>query len=238
VYLLVFIRQIFNLKLFNTFLLFIIGFNFYAQRVEKDDETSVFLTTIWSCSNRIIEPNDGFFGEPLGYRINENKLSNWSFSLGFRSKIHKNIAWEGAISYLRNGESYLYEDLDTLYSYESQYSYIAVPLKIFFTYGDNIRLLVGGGILPQMFTGFKQNIESEDSNNVILKEELKTKIGYNSFVASIACNLGVQFNLVNSWSILLLPEYRLQLMSSLDRNAAYKHRAYSLGGHIGFVFEL
>ena len=237
-YLLIFIRQILGLKLFNTFLIFILGFNFYAQKVGKVDETSIFFTTIWSSSDRFLEPNDGFFGEPLEHRIDENKLSSWSFSLGFRSKIHKNIAWEGAISYLRNGESYIYEDLDTLYKYESQYSYIAVPLKIFFTYGDNVRLLVGGGIVPQMFTGFEQNIESEDSNNTIRREELKTKIGYNSFVASIACNIGVELNLVNSWSIILLPEYRLQLMSSLDRNAAYKHRAYSLGGHIGFVFEL
>lgn len=206
--------------------------------LKKDGTTSVFASATWSSTNRSLVPNDGLFGKPLGARADEEKLNVWSFTLGFRSQIHKNIAWEGAISYMRNGESYLFEDTDTLYSYESRYSYVAVPLKLYFTYGDEIKLLVGAGVVPQMFTGFKQNIESEDSKNITLKEEVKTRIGYNSFVISTVFNLGAQFKVGERWSLLVLPEYKLQLTSSLENNAAYKHKAFSIGGHIGLVFDL
>ncbi len=204
----------------------------------KDGATSIFLSSTWSSTFRQLEPGEGFFGQPLGERVNETKLNVWSFTLGFRSQLNKHIAWEGAVSYMRNGESYSFEESDTSYSYESRYSYIAVPMKLFYTYGTEIKLLVGAGIVPQMFSGFKQDITYEDklSNNVT--EEVKTKIGYNSFVLSTVFNLGAQFKVGDRWSILLLPEYKLQLTSSYQKDGPYKHKAYSIGGHMGLVFDL
>ncbi len=206
----------------------------------KMDEstTSVFLSSTWSSTFRTLETGDGFFGKPLGERVNETKLNVWSFTLGFRSQLHKNIAWEGGVSFMRNGESYSFEESDTSYSYESRYNYIAVPMKLFYTYGSEIKLLVGAGVVPQMFTGFKQNITYEDKASTDVTEEVKTKIGYNSFVLSTVFNIGAQVKVGERWSILLLPEYKLQLNSSYEKNGPYKHKAYSIGGHIGLVFDL
>jgi hypothetical protein len=209
-----------------------------AQNGGNDGATSIFASATWNSTNRTLVPNDGLFGKPLGYRADETKLNVWSFTLGFRSQLHKNIAWEGAVSYMRNGESYSFEDTDTSYMYESRYSYIAVPMKLFYTYGSDIKLLVGAGIVPQMFTGFKQDIEYEGEKNATIKEEVKTRIGYNSFVLSTVFNVGAQFKVGDRWSVLILPEYKLQLTSSLEKNAAYKHKASTFGGHIGLVFDL
>lgn len=205
---------------------------------KKDGTTSIFASATWSSTNRTLVSNNGLFGKPLGFRADEKKLNVWSFTLGFRSQIHEHVAWEGALSYMRNGETYLFEDTDTLYSYESRYSYVAVPLKLYYTYGNEIKLLVGAGVVPQMFTGFKQNIESENSKGNTTKEEVKTRIGYNSFVISTVFNLGAQIKVGDRWSLLILPEYKLQLTSSLEKNAPYKHKASSIGGHIGLVFDL
>ena len=209
-----------------------------AETRVKDGATSIFLSSTWSSTFRQLEPGEGFFGQPLGERVNETKLNVWSFTFGFRSQLNKHIAWEGAVSYMRNGESYSFEEPDTSYSYESRYSYIAVPMKLFYTYGTEIKLLVGAGIVPQMFSGFKQDITYEDklSNNVT--EEVKTKIGYNSFVLSTVFNIGAQYKVGDRWSILLLPEYKLQLTSSYQKDGPYKHKAYSIGGHMGLVFDL
>lgn len=204
----------------------------------KDGSTSVFLSSTWSSTFRSLETGDGFFGKPLGERVNETRLNAWSFTLGFRSQLSDYFAWEGAVAYMKNGESYAFEESDTSYSYESRYNYIGVPMKLFFTYGDEIKLLVGAGVVPQMFTGFKQNITYEDKLSNNETEEIKTKIGYNSFVLSTVFNLGAQFKVGERWSILLLPEYKLQLTSSYQKDGPYKHKANSIGGHIGLVFDL
>ena len=194
----------------------IVGFTLTAQPT-TGDATSIFASATWSSTNRTLVPNDGLFGEPLGARADETKLNIWSFTLGFRTEVHRNVAWEGALSYMRNGERYLFEDTDTSYMYTSQYSYIAVPFKFYYTCGDELKLLVGAGLVPQMFTGFTQNSVSENSKSIRVKEELKTNIGYSSFVISAVFNIGAQLKVGDRWSVLMLPEYKLQLNSSLGK---------------------
>ena len=96
---------------------------------KKDNATSVFLTANWSSTNRKLIENDGLFGKPLGEREFEKSSNAWSFELGFRNKIHKNISWEGGISLMQNAESYLFEGADSTYSYKTKYMNIIQTLK-------------------------------------------------------------------------------------------------------------
>jgi hypothetical protein len=205
---------------------------------EKDGATSIFLTTNWSFTNSRLETNDGLIGDSLGYRANETGLNTWSFGIGFRNRLHKNFVLEGGVSFMRNGESYSFVDTDTSYSYQTQYTYIAMPIRGMYSYGDKIELLVGGGIVPQMFVVYKQDIQWTTSNNTDGSESSKTQNNYEPFVISAVLNAGVQFKMSDSWSFLFLPEYKIELNTSFEKNSPYKHFARSLGFNFGLVVQL
>lgn len=208
------------------------------KEVGKDNSTSVFLTSNWSYTTRKLIENDGLFGKPLNEREFESGSNAWSFELGLRNKIHKNVSWEGGISYMQNAESYSFESGDSSYSYRTRYAYIAMPVKLYYTYGESFKLLAGGGIVPQMFMGYKQVVSYKQSNGDEVSETVKLKSGYNPFVVSAVLNIGTQINLGGNWSFLFVPEYKIQLTSSYAKNAAYKHYGRSLGFNFGFILDL
>ena len=139
---------------------------------------------------------------------------------------------------MRNGESYLFEGPDTLHSYTTTYSYISMPVKLYFTYGDNLRLLAGGGLIPQMFLKYKQDRVWINSVNTETKETFTTQNGYNSFVLSAVANVGVQLNMGKKVSLLFMPEYRIQLTSTYEKQAAYRHYNKALGFNMGLTVLL
>ncbi|MGE5945025.1 MAG: hypothetical protein ACM31G_11875, partial [Flavobacteriales bacterium] len=141
-----------------------------------ESSTEVFIGANWSFTNRILNPNKGVFGDSLGTREDEEGLAKWSFAIGVRGKINPFLMWEGGISYLQNGEKYLYEQGDSVYSYNSNYSFVGMPLKLYFTYGQKKwRLQIGAGLIPQMQLRFKQTIRIVDSEKNETTEEIKTK---------------------------------------------------------------
>lgn len=193
----------------------------------------------WSSTSRILEMNDEPYGDSLFERANEGGLNTWSFGLGLRSHHGNYFSWEGSIAYIRNGESYLFEETDTMYSYKSTYSYIGMPLMAYFNYKKNfVTFYAGGGVVPQMFTGFRQDVLYRTETNHEVEESSKTTIGYNSFVLSVKAACGVELNLGKSTSVFVFPEYRYQLVSSLEKIADYKHFAKSLNIKFGLSYKL
>lgn len=209
-------------------------------KVEKDHLTEVFLHGNWSYTTRKLVSNDGFFGDSLGERANETGMGNWSLGLGIRNSVTKHLTWEGGISMFLNGEKYSFSDnlTDSTYSYTTRYMYIAMPLKLYYTYGESIQLMAGAGIVPQMFIRTRQLIHYASENGTETDEDVKTKIGYNPFVVSAVFNLGVKFRVGESWSVFILPEYKLQLTSSYSRNDSYKHFGRSIGVNAGISIDL
>lgn len=207
----------------------------------KKSTTEFFVITNWSSTTRkLIEnpTNGGVFAHPLGERENETTLNTWSYGIGIKDRIHEYLTWEGGISFLKNGEQYSYETTDTLFSYTTTYSYISMPVKLYFTYGDNIKLLAGGGLIPQMFLKYKQDRIWINANNTKTTENYSTQNGYNSFVISAVANIGVQVSMGNRASLLFMPEYRIQLSSSNIKESPYKHFGRALGFNIGLSYFL
>jgi hypothetical protein len=204
--------------------------------VEKS--TDVFVSANWSSTNRNLVENDGLFGEPLGLRADEVKLNVWSFGLGIRNRVHRYFTWEGGMSFIRNGESYSFEGSDSTFSYNTTYSYISMPFKGYFTYGKNIRVFAGGGVIPQMFLQYKQEQEWENSVNAKGDETIKTKSGYNSFVISLAANIGVQVSMGKNVSLFVMPEYRYQLTSTYEKTDEYKHFGRAFGLNMGLTYSM
>lgn len=208
------------------------------EKREQDGSTEIYFVSNWSSTFRKLEMNDAPFGDELGQREFEESLNKWSFGIGFRNKISEHFSLQGGISFMRNGESYLYETPDSLFKYATSYSYIGMPIKALFTYGDEIKFLAGGGITPQLFTGYVQDQEWKDALDVTGDDRIELKNGFSSFVLSAAFNIGVQFQFSDNWTFLFMPEYRIQLTDSYVVTDAYNHFGRALGFDLGLTFKL
>ena len=208
------------------------------EKREQDGSTEIYFVTNWSSTSSKLEMNDAPFGDPLGEREFESSLNKWSFGIGFRNSLSEYFSIQAGISYMRNGESYIFEESDTLFKYNTTYSYIAMPVKALFTYGDELKLLVGGGLTPQVFLGYLQEQEWRDAVNATGDKTIEEKNGYSSFAISAAFNLGVQYQFSDNWTLLFMPEYRIQLTDSYEVTNSYNHFGRALGFDLGLTFKL
>ena len=203
--------------------------------------TEFFVIANWSRNSRKLIENDnnnGIYADPLGTRGDESFLNTWSFGIGIKQRVHEYLTWEGGITYIQNGEFYLFEGVDTLHSYQTTYSYITMPVKAFFTYGNTVRFYAGGGLVPKMFLNYKQDQVFVDAVNNETTEEFKTQNGFNSFALSAVANIGVQLNLGKKMSVLFMPEYRFQLTTSNEKSDSYKHFNRAIGFNVGLTYGL
>lgn len=210
------------------------------ERKEKvsGGKTSVYLMTNWSLTNRTLTENEGLYAEPLGKRADETSLNTWSFGIGLRNTIHANVFWDGGISFYRNGESYLFNGQDTMFAYQTYYNYIAMPLRINAVVGKDFQWNAGIGIVPQMFTSYRQEQQWETTTDSKGDETIKTKSGYNSFAISAIFNVGLTMNFSNGWGLFVSPEARLQLNSTYREIDPYVHKGRMFGVSFGLVRNL
>lgn len=212
-------------------------------RKKNESTTAAYLVTNWSKSYRLLERNGDVYGDTLGIRADEKNVTTWSFGIGMQSQINKHLMWDGGISLLRNGESYSYApaanlNSDTTYSSQTYYSYISMPVRINYTIGKDIKLYAGVGLIPQMFTGYRQEQQWTTTTNAKVEETIKTKNGYNSFVLSSVFNLGLIINFQNNWSLMISPEVRIQLTSSYQKLDGFVHKGRAYGVTFGLTRNL
>jgi hypothetical protein len=209
-------------------------------KVQKDldGKTAVYFMTNWSVTDRLLSENEGLYAEPLGERVNETALNTWSFGIGLRNSIHKNVFWDGGIAFYRNGESYLFSGQDTMFAYQTYYNYIAMPLRINATVGKDFQWNAGVGIVPQLFNGYRQEQQWETTTDSKGDETIKTKSGYNSFAISAVFNVGLTMNFSNGWGIFIQPEARIQLNSTYTEIDPYEHKGRMYGLSFGLIKNL
>jgi hypothetical protein len=203
-----------------------------------DGKTSVYLMSNWSVTNRSLTENEGLYAEPLGKRADESALNTWSFGLGLRNSIHENVYWDGGISFYRNGESYLFNGQDTMFAYQTYYSYIAMPLRINATVGKDFQWNAGAGIVPQMFSSYHQEQQWETTTDSKGDETIKTNSGYNTFAISAIFNVGLTMNFSNGWGLFVSPEARIQLNSTYREIDPYVHKGRIFGVSFGLIRNL
>jgi hypothetical protein len=208
------------------------------SKKRKESTTAAYLVSNCSKSYRLLEKNGDIYGDTLGVRADEKNLTTWSFGIGMQSQINKHLMWDGGIALLRNGESYSYSATDSSFSSQTYYSYISMPVRINYTIGKDIKLYAGVGLIPQMFTGYRQEQQWTTSTNAKVEETLKTKNGYNSFVLSSVFNLGLIINFQNNWSLMVSPEARIQLTSSYQKLDGFVHKGRAYGVTFGLTRNL
>ncbi len=209
-----------------------------TKKRELDGSSFVYFVTNWSVNNRLLKENVYPYGDSLGERAFEEKYNTWSFGIGIQNQLNAFLMWDGGISYYRHGEQYNFIQSDTTFHYQTTYSYISMPLRLNFTYGKNVKLIAGGGLLPQMFTGYKQERQWTTSTNSSGSDEFKTKSGYNPFILSAIFNVGCALDFQNNWSLFVSPEARIQLTSSYLSQDDYIHKNRAYGITFGLIRSL
>ena len=204
----------------------------------EKSQTAIYMVTNWSSTNRSLTENGELYGDPLAERANETALNAWSFGLGLRNQIHKNVFWDGGIAYYKNGEKYRFEDVDTMFAYQTYYTYIAMPLRINASIGEKFKWNIGVGLVPQMFSRYRQEQQWETPTNSTGDETIKAKSGYASFALSSVFNFGLTIEFKNNWALMISPEARIQLSSSYTNLAPYVHKGRAYGITFGLIRNL
>lgn len=204
-------------------------------------DLKVFLGTTYSSTFRTLEPNhkNELFSDSLGIRADEVNRTAWSFHLGFTSDISSHFMWEAGISFLQNGERYSFSDVDTSHVYDSKYSWLGVPLKIYFKHDFNkFRLQIGVGVIPQMQMKFNRTDTYKDVEGTESTIKTKTINGMNTFGVSAVGNIGFHYAVTNRFGFYAQFEYRHQLTSSYLKTYPYIHRGTAIGANVGFTFGI
>ncbi|MCH2225529.1 MAG: hypothetical protein MK066_12230 [Crocinitomicaceae bacterium] len=214
-----------------------------VQTTEKSD-TEIYLFTNWSNTFSDLSENEGLYGDDLGEREFESSLNTWSYGLGFRSRLNDFLIFEGGVSLTENGESYSFVGTDTAYSYKTKYTYFSMPLKvvyyhdIMFDNNTGITFFAGAGLMPQMFSRFKQDIEITNSENTVTNETVERRDETSTFVLSAVFNIGIQYQFMNNWSLMFIPEYRRHITDSYTEFDSYDHFGRALGFNVGISMGL
>jgi len=209
-----------------------------AETLNNVSTTSIYFVSNLTRSFRLLEPNSTFLADSLGARAQERTLNTWSFGVGVKNKISNHFFWDGGVSLLKNGESYAFSQSDTSYFYQTNYSYFAMPFRLNFTTGKTVQFYMGAGVIPQIFTKYRQDRQWTTSTNSRGQETIKSKSGYNSFAISAVLNVGILLRLDNQWSLLVSPEARWQLNSTYTKQDGLVHKARGYGITFGLVKNL
>ncbi len=189
-------------------------------------------------TNPYLQENPSVFGKPLGERANERAANIWSFALGFRAPMGRYFAFQSGISVLRNAEEYDFSGVDTSFSYRTTYTYLAMPLKVYFEFGNRVRGKVGAGVIPQMLNGYSQKQEWTTSLGNRDRNTVTSRNGLSSFVVSATVSAGVSFRYSENISLYFVPEYRMQLNSTYLNEYPYIHKVNAFALSFGLYYHL
>lgn len=187
---------------------------------------------------RSLKENDGYFSEPLGERANETPLTVGSFTIGMKAKLVNKLYLDFGASYSRYGEAYKFSAADSSYKYKSTYTYFAIPIKLQYVTGKKLKFIAGIGLQPQIFVSYKRENSWKTTENVEGKETIKDHDNFNFFTVAALANVGVEWQFGKRSSLYVLPEFRTQLNSTLDKQAPYVHKGLFYGVQIGLSFAL
>ena len=153
------------MKLSLFLFLLIIPFLSHAQLVndfiKENYPTRFYFESQRMLMFRSLSPNEDFLNVPLQERANEQALGLWSQQLGICMGLGKHLYLDGGVAWMQNGEAYEFKDLlsDSTYNYQTRYRYLSMPLQLKLTFGNQIKLYGGIGLIPSLYQNYRQDIQ-------------------------------------------------------------------------------
>lgn len=229
--------------------MFFVVFSAQSQLISATQKTSpkfsfdttsyIYFNTDILNSYRSLIPNESHLNTPLGLRANENPLVCASFTIGVSIPLQKALKVNTGISFTQNGESYIWDsnDNDSSFMYSSLYRYIALPISLSTSYGKKIKVRLSAGLVPGIFSGYKQNQEWTDADGSEYDEEITIQDDLNFFKLSAQASIGIEYFFGNM-SIRAAYLYIQQLNNSYKEFEDYIHRGNAQGGQFTLTYFL
>lgn len=232
------------MKYFVFLFLLSISFSGFTQLLNKDIkkkyQTRYYFESQRMEISRSLESNDAFLPTPLGTRADELALKVWSHQIGICMGLSKNFYLDGAISWLQNGESYVFEalDSDSTFNYQTRYRYLSLPLQLKYTTGQKIKVYAGFGLIPALYQNYKQDIQWTNALGAKYDDQIKVNNTMNSFTLSLLGSAGLEVQLDNNYALRLGFLYRSQLNNSYSPYEDFIHKSKGWGFNFGLTKNL
>ena len=216
------------------------NFNMENKKSFNSTRSNFYISMNTSSSFRNLKTNEAFLLVPLNERVNETPLFTNSYTLGVNSHIFNGFGWDGAVSFMQNGEQYSFSDIDTSFAYKTKYSYFSMPVRIHyhFDFNKRIGLKFGAGIIPSLFINYKQDQKWETTGGSSETNLIQTDVGFNSAIFNINSYLYLCYGFSEKFGFFIGPEYRYQLSNSYQKTAAYRHYSRAFGLTFGLYKKL
>lgn len=245
------------MKKFLIFPILLVAFNLSAQIVSDDSKPDkendspedkkehkeksgfeLYFAASPSYTFRTLEPNDNIFGKELGQREFEEAAWTTSFAAGVRSQINKNVLFELGVGFSSNRETFDFAETDSVYRYTNTYRHISFPIRIAYTYGEDVSFYGGIGVMPKAFLSLKSEVTTLDVNNNETTEDLIIKEKFNFFVIDAMATIGTRIKLNPHYGIFAMVEGRRQLTNNYNKQGPFIRKPYALGFNLGIQVYL
>ena len=210
-----------------------------SPKFSFDTNTYVYFNANILNSYRSLAPNESHLNTPLGQRANENPLVCASYVIGVSIPINNFLKVNTGLSFAQNGESYNWNsnENDSSFLYSSTYRYIALPISLSSSYGKKIKFRLSAGLVPSIFSGYKQKQEWTDANGSEYDEEITIQDDLNFFKLSAQASVGIEY-FFGKISIRAAYLYVQQLNNSYKEFEDYIHRENAQGGQLTLTYFL
>lgn len=170
----------------------------------------------------------------------EQPMIRAGVDVGLIMPLAKKISLSAGLTYFFHGEQYAYDDPnnDSTYQYSRVYSQAGIPLKLRYTYGDNLQVTGYIGITPLNILNFRYTSQSNSAEGVFVDHgSVVVSEGFTPFNLMASAGIGLNYY-INHFGFSLSTEYRRHLMNTYSENTFKRtHFMYGIGLNLGFQWR-
>ncbi len=200
--------------------------------------TSYYLTGMVQRSFRHFEDQSVY--NVHATRNDETPMITGGTTLGLVMPLGGNFGLDAGITYFGHGEAYDYSHptSDSTFSYTNVYMQIGIPLKLRYTYGEDLQFFGYAGVTPINILNIRNKFDYSDSLGVRVNGLELIKEGFTSFNFMVSGGIGMNYYL-NHVGFTLSAEYRRHLMNTFSEDTFKRvHKMYGIGINFGVQVRL
>ncbi|MFT5819484.1 MAG: hypothetical protein ACI8ZM_000708 [Crocinitomix sp.] len=160
-------------------------------------------------------------------------------TLGIVMPLGGNFALDAGITYFGHGEAYEYSHptSDSTFNYRNVYMQIGIPLKLRYTYGEDLQVFGYAGIAPLNILNIRNTFDYSDSLGERVNGLTLIKDGFTTINFMVSAGLGMNYY-VNHVGFTLSAEYRRHLGNTYSGDTFKRvHKMHGVGLNFGVLFR-
>tara|TARA_B110000037_G_scaffold101356_2_gene118219 strand:- start:4740 stop:5531 length:792 start_codon:yes stop_codon:yes gene_type:complete len=161
-------------------------------------------------------------------------------TLGIVIPLGGNFALDAGVTYFGHGEAYNYSDsnTDSINNYKHVFMQVGIPLKLRYTYGEDLQVFGYAGIAPLNILNIRNTYEYADSLGTRVNGLNLIKEGFTTFNFMASGGIGMNY-FINHFGFTVTAEYRRHLGNTFSEDTFKRvHKMYGIGINVGIQVRL